>query len=137
MNADLLEEWQDVVASEAGGSLEAAADNENLIEDEGELLRSEDADSQQIYIESGNNKKVLFLLCIGLNDDNDVPVFMFENEPWSRLPKNSSMWPKNTDLVNEITRRGEAVQHISGASSKQLEKAPNHWVAGTKSSPRG
>ena len=35
MNADLLEEWQDVVASEAGGSLEAAADNENLIEDKG------------------------------------------------------------------------------------------------------
>ena len=101
MNAGLLEERQDVAASGAGGSLEAAGDDENLIEDEGLLLTSEDADlccSQQIYIESGNNIKVLFLLCVGMNDDNDVPVFMFENEPWSCLPKYSSMRPKNTDL---------------------------------------
>ena len=94
MNAGLLEEQQDVAASEAGGSQEAVGDDENLIDDKGLLLTSDDANlccSQQIYIEFGNDKKVLFLLCIGLNDDNDVPMFTFENEPWSRLPKNSSM----------------------------------------------
>jgi hypothetical protein len=93
MDDGLLEERQEIAASETD-SLAAAGDDENLVEDEGLLLTSEDSDlcrSQHLYIESGNDKKVLFLLCIGLNDNNDVPLFSFENEPWSRLPKNLSM----------------------------------------------
>jgi hypothetical protein len=38
--------------------------------------------------ESGNEKKVLYLMCIGLQC-NDVPLFSFETIPWSLLPKTS------------------------------------------------
>lgn len=43
----------------------------------------------QVYVDSGNQKKVLFLLCLGLSlsDTNDAPLLSFETEPWSRLPK--------------------------------------------------
>ena len=53
--------------------------------------------------------KVLYLLCIGLvhrnNSNAEQPLFSFEQEPWSLLPKNSFLRPKNTDFVHEITRR--------------------------------
>ena len=66
--------------------------------------------SRQVYIGSGNDKKVLYLLCIGLNrpDRNDAePLFSFETEPWSLLPKSSIVRPKNMDYVNEIMQRAE------------------------------
>jgi hypothetical protein len=50
---------------------------------------------QKAYRESGNEKKVLYLMCIGLQC-NDVPLFSFETIPWSLLPK-TSLHPKNTD----------------------------------------
>lgn len=62
--------------------------------------------SEQHYVESGNEKKVLYLLCIGLNcDGGNEPLFSFEREPWSLLSKTSFPRPKNTDFVNEIGRR--------------------------------
>lgn len=77
-------------------------------EQEGDLLRAEEfCRCQQIYVESGNDKKTLFLMCIGLNTiDGDTPLLSLENEPWSRLPK-SSFRPKNTDFVEEIARRAK------------------------------
>ncbi|KAI2491806.1 hypothetical protein MHU86_22745 [Fragilaria crotonensis] len=82
--------------------------DKNSTEDEGLLLRAvEFCRCQQIYVESGNDKKTLFLLCIGLNViDGDTPLLSVENEPWSRLPK-SSFRPKNTDFVKEIARRAK------------------------------
>ena len=64
--------------------------------------------SEQHYVESGNEKKVLFLMCIGLNrKGGNEPLFSFEREPWSLLPKTTSfVHPKNTDFVNKIGRRG-------------------------------
>jgi hypothetical protein len=70
----------------------AAGDNKNRKS----LLTLEDTNtccSQQINAELVNDIKVLFLLyipllCIDLNDYNDVPLFLFENEPWLRLLKN-------------------------------------------------
>ena len=62
--------------------------------------------SEQVYIDSGNEKKILFLLCIGLrNHDNEQPLFSLESEPWSLLPKTTILRPKNSDYVKEITRR--------------------------------
>jgi hypothetical protein len=58
--------------------------------------------SQQIYIDSGNDKKVLFLLSIGLNHNNE-PLFSFEREPWSLLPK-TFLRPRNNEYVHEIKR---------------------------------
>ena len=74
--------------------------------------------SQQVYIDSGNEKKVLYLLYVGLNgpsgadndDDSssgvekDKPLFSFDDEPWSLLPK-SVMRPQSKDFVTEIVRR--------------------------------
>ena len=68
--------------------------------------------SQQLYIESGNNKKVLYLLSIGVRDSNNEPLFSFEREPWSLLPKNSIMRPRNTDYVNEIVRRANLFEIV-------------------------
>jgi hypothetical protein len=59
---------------------------------------------QQVYEGSGNEKKVLYLMCIGLNH-NGLPLFSFENEPWSQLPKTSLVRPKNTDYGKEVSRR--------------------------------
>lgn len=67
--------------------------------------------SEQVYVvESGNEKKVLYLMCIGLtycstNDNEDQPLFLLTEEPWSLLPKNSHVCPKNTEYILEITRR--------------------------------
>ena len=66
--------------------------------------------SEQVYVESGNEKKVLYSMCLGLthrtnNDSEEQPLFSFEQEPWSMLPKNSLLRPKNSDFVHEITRR--------------------------------
>jgi hypothetical protein len=61
--------------------------------------------SQQLYVDAGNEKKVLYLFCIGLNRSNNSnePLFSFEQEPWSFLPKNL-LRPRNVDYVHEITR---------------------------------
>jgi len=58
---------------------------------------------KKAYEESGNEKKVLYLMSIGLQC-NDVPLFSFETLPWSLLPK-TSLRPKNTDYGKEIARR--------------------------------
>jgi hypothetical protein len=59
--------------------------------------------SQQIHIDSGNDKKVLFLLSIGL-DHHNKPLFSFEQEPWSLLPK-TFLCPRNNEFVHEIKWR--------------------------------
>ena len=71
--------------------------------------------SQQVYIDSGNEKRVLYLLSVGLsgpsgadNDDDsssgvekDQPLISFDDEPWSLLPQ-SVMRPQSKDYVAEI-----------------------------------
>jgi hypothetical protein len=49
--------------------------------------------SKQIYVDSGNDKKVLFMLSIGLRVNNE-PLFSVDEEPWSTLPKNM-LRPRN------------------------------------------
>ena len=71
------------------------------------VIPSEEEDSslcQQLYIESGNKKKVLYLLSIGLMNHNNKPLISFEREPWSLLPK-AVLRPRNNDYKNEIVRR--------------------------------
>lgn len=89
--------------------------NQNLsdtdADDEEEVIQESNSGaekSRQVYIGSGNDKKVLYLLCVGLNrPDRNEPLFLFEIEPWSLLPKSSIVRPKNVDYVNEIMRRAE------------------------------
>lgn len=74
-------------------------------EHEGEAL----CQCEQMYQDLGNEKKVLYLLSIGLKGNNG-PLFSLEQEPWSLLPKNS-LRPKNNDYVKEITRRLKALTY--------------------------
>jgi hypothetical protein len=69
------------------------------------MIPSEEGSSlcQQLYIESGNDKKVLFLLSIGLMNQNNEPLFSCEREPWSLLPKNF-LRPRSKEYENEIVR---------------------------------
>ena len=46
-------------------------------------------------------------MCIGLNCNIEQPLFSFDREPWSILPKNSLVRPRNNDYVNEIKRRAD------------------------------
>jgi hypothetical protein len=59
---------------------------------------------QRVYLEAQNSKKTLFLLAIGLMDDDGHDIFSFDNEPWSKLPK-ASMKPQNGEYLREINRR--------------------------------
>ena len=61
--------------------------------------------SQQVYLDSGNNKKVLYILCLGLTDiTGGAPLFSLDKEPWVFLPKHS-LRPRNTEYTHEILRR--------------------------------
>ena len=79
--------------------------------------------SQQVYIDSGNEKKVVYLLCIGLtapplsthNNDDDSgtasdgsaenkSLFCLDDEPWSLLPKTAIPLPQNRDYVTNTLR---------------------------------
>jgi hypothetical protein len=78
--------------------------------------------SEQVYVDSGNEKKVLYLLCIGLTI-NEQPLFSLDSEPWSILPKTSFVRPKNTDYVREITRRARLF------NIAQIPR-PSNWTRG-------
>jgi len=65
-------------------------------------------------VTSGNQKKVLFLFCLGLclSDTDDAPFFSFESEPWSLLPK-TEMRPVNADYAKEVVRRSRVLHRRS------------------------
>jgi hypothetical protein len=70
--------------------------------DNGDAISSEEGECglcQKLFIDSGNDKKVLHLMSIGVSADkeNVKPLFLFECEPWSLLPKTVGMCPHNTD----------------------------------------
>ena len=80
--------------------------------------------SEEVYVNSGNEKKILFLLCIGLrNHDTNEPLFCLESEPWSLLPKTSFVRPKNTDFVGDVTRRARLF------NTAQIPR-PSNWTRG-------
>lgn len=94
---------------------DAPADNETELlvlrcEREEEIAETGDSTSElclsnQMYIDSRNDKEVLYLLCIGLTDSSGTsPLFSIEQEPWSCLPK-TSLRPRNMDYVREIKKK--------------------------------
>jgi hypothetical protein len=98
-------------------------------QDEGRVLQREEQDidavavppedaaagrsmSERAYIDSGNQKKMLYLLCIGMttaNDNGSAPLFSFDEEPWLSLPK-TAFRPRNNDFVREVLRRATALK---------------------------
>jgi hypothetical protein len=117
------------MSSSQGGSRQQVQDEESGLSD------AEDGDDpaalgsrasclcRDVYVDSGNEKKVLYLLCIGLNRNNDQPLFSFDREPWSVLPKNSLARPRNTDYVNEIKRRADLFNIIPVPRANNWKRA--------------
>jgi hypothetical protein len=89
--------------------------------------------SEQIYIQSGNDKKVLHLLSIGLTDNNnnskEEPLFSLDQEPWLKLPKSSIIRPRNNDYVHEIARRANLFHIIPAPRPKNWTRAQTlEWL---------
>jgi hypothetical protein len=63
---------------------------------------------QQVYVNSGNQNKVLFLLCLGLcfSVTDDTPLFSFETKTCSLIPK-TGMRPMNVDFTKEVVPRSK------------------------------
>jgi hypothetical protein len=97
-------------AADASNDVLSDVDDEEVLQEE----RSSPGKSRDIYIDSGNEKKVLYLLCIGLNrpGNTNEPLFSFETEPWSLLPKTSMVRPRNAEYVNEIVRRATLLNTV-------------------------
>ena len=112
-----------------GGSRQQVQDEESGLsdaedgDDPAALGRASCLGRRDVYVDSGNEKKVLYLLCIGLNRNDDQPLFSFDREPWSVLPKNSSARPRNTDYVNEIKRRADSFNIIPVPRANNWKRA--------------
>jgi len=94
----------DALSSSRHSLSDADNDDDNEEEVIQETTSRSGGDSQRSYITSGNKKTKLYLLCVGLNQDQEPP-FSFEAEPWSLLPKTAKIRPRNTDYLHEIVRR--------------------------------
>ena len=106
-----------------------------------------------MYTNSGNEKKVLFLLCIGLtapplstyNNDDDSGtsdgsaaenelLFGFDDKPWSLLPKAVIPRPQNRDYVAEIVRRATLYlilplpRPVNWSRTRQMEWLESHPI---------
>ena len=75
---------------------------------------------KKVYVESGNDKTILYVLSIGLEHNNE-PLFSLEQEPWSTLSKNTLRPPKNSDLVKEVRRRATV-------SNMRSAPRPSNWT---------
>jgi hypothetical protein len=82
-------------------------DNSALAEDQEAPPATEDAElcpCQKLYEQdAGNQKKIMYLMCIGLRDCNcDVPLFCFVTEQWSQLPKTALLRPKTLSFARRL-----------------------------------
>ncbi|KAI2497898.1 hypothetical protein MHU86_16596 [Fragilaria crotonensis] len=78
------------------------------------------SECKKLYVDSGNDKTILYVLSIGLEHDSE-PLFSLEQEPWSTLSKNALRPPKNSDLVKEVKRRATA-------SNMRSVPRPSNWT---------
>jgi hypothetical protein len=88
------------------------------------VVRAVPAVCQELYVDSGNDKMVLYLLSIGLKNILGEPLVAFDKEPWCSLPKNQFRSPKNTDLVTEIRRRA----HEGVSRNMTSIPRPTNWT---------
>ncbi len=72
---------------------------------------------QKAYEESGNEKKILCLMCIGMQSDN-APLFSFETAPWSLRPQTRIM-VRNLQDGRCCSTYPQSVAQIIGLNSKR------------------
>lgn len=77
---------------------------------------------KMLYAKDGHMKKVLYVFCIGLLDDDKNPIFDIESEQWTGCPL-AKLKIKNVDYVGEIKRRALLY-------SIQPVPRPSNWKRG-------
>jgi hypothetical protein len=56
------------------------------------------------YVINANSKKLLYLMCIGLNNDGGTALFDISEPPFTKLKKRA-VKPKRDEYTAEIIRR--------------------------------
>jgi hypothetical protein len=64
------------------------------------------ATAERVYFESGNSKKQLYLMCLGVKDDG-VSIFDLEEELWKKSSKRREIKPVRSEYAREVLRRSE------------------------------
>ena len=125
---------EDASPAETPNDVFASHPNEDEDEDKGQggVLHSQSAAvssvhtvpavCRQMYVDSGNDKMVLYLLSIGLKNNKSKPLVAFDKEPWCWLSKNQFRSPKNSDLVKEIRRRADLSRNMTSLPR------PTNWT---------
>jgi hypothetical protein len=64
------------------------------------------ATAKRVYFESGNSKKQLYLMCLGVKDDG-VSIFDLEEELWKKSSKRWEIKPVRLEYAREVLRHSE------------------------------
>ena len=61
------------------------------------------SEAQRVYLDSNNSKKQLYLLSLGINDDDDIPIYNIDLVPWKDISRRE-IKPKKEELAREVLR---------------------------------
>ena len=86
---------------------------------------------EQVYVEVGqNSKKTLYLLAIGILDNNGNYLFSFDNELWSKLVPKTTMRPLNNEYLEENNRRAALFNIVPRPRANNWKRLPRimQWL---------
>ena len=84
--------------------------------------REQISEAKTAYLLSENSKKQLYLLCVGIKDDDGAAIFDLEMQPWKSLKK-KDVKPSRGEYAKEVIRRSE------GLSDKSKTPKTAYWSA--------
>lgn len=90
--------------------------------DNGDEGAEEVSRAETIYRSSGNSKALLYLLSIGLKDQDNLPLMDISTAPWVDIKPKSNVKPQLQDIRKEVIRR-------SSLFSIKPSPRPNGWTA--------
>ena len=104
--------------------------NDDETEDDADRLEDNESiisNAQRAYLESNNSKKQLFLMCLGLTEDDEggSPMLNLDAEPWNTVKKRD-IKPTRLDCVEEILRRIKDMASTTAAGRAHQHK-PANW----------
>ena len=77
--------------------------------------------AQEHYVINANSKKLLYLMCIGLNNDGGTALFDISEPPFTKLKKRA-VKPKRDEYAAEVIRRANIIFNHNKA---EIPKAAN------------
>jgi hypothetical protein len=73
--------------------------------------------AQEHYVINANSKKLLYLLCIGLNNDGGTALFDISEPPFTKLKKRA-VKPKRDEYAAEVIWRANIIFNQQSTNSK-------------------